>query len=299
LSADMENPVYQLDGVGFDYPNGEMVLQDIDCTIVRGQQVALLGANGSGKSTLLKLLNGLMPISRGSLQVFGESLCPENLSKEAFAFDFHRRVGFVFQNSDAQLFNANVWDEIAFGPVQLGWPEAQVRQAVEDIISRLELDHLRKRPPFRLSGGEKKQVALASALVMNPEVLLLDEPTNGLDPRTQRKLIRIIRALAAEGKTVITATHNLDIVNEIADRVLVFSEQHRLVASGDSQDILNNLALLSGVNLVDEAFHLHQHAAETIVHSHGSTHLNEVRSGMQPGTEQTNRKVNDCRLPMQ
>ena len=206
--------------------------------------MALLGANGSGKSTLLKLLNGLLFTREGTLEALGQVLSEESMANEEFSFAFRRRVGFVFQNSDAQLFNSNVWEEIAFGPVQLGWPAAEVNRVVDDVIAMLNLERFRQRPPFKLSGGEKRLVALASVLSLNPDVLLLDEPTSGLDPRTQRKLIRLIQQLGEAGKTIIAATHNLEIVEEIADRALVFSEDHHLVAAGSCEEILSNIGLL-------------------------------------------------------
>jgi len=271
LSVKSNKAIFELAGVAFDYPSGEKALQGIDLTIDRNEKVVLLGANGSGKSTLLKILNGLLFIKAGTIKAFGQDLSEKSLASEEFSFDFHRRVGFVFQNSDAQLFNSNVWEEIAFGPVQLGLPEKEVRRLVDDMIAMLGLEHLQQRPPFRLSGGEKKLVALASVLVLDPEVLLLDEPTNGLDPRTQRKLIRIIQQLSASGKTIISTTHNLEIVSEIADRVLVFSENHQLVAEGLCAEILSNIDLLAQVNLIDAEFHVHPHATETLVHAYGET----------------------------
>ncbi len=267
MSVDDE-AIFELKGVGFNYPSGEKALEGIDLTINRGEKVALLGANGSGKSTLLKLLNGLLFTREGTLKAFGHALSEESLANEEFSFAFRRRVGFVFQNPDAQLFNSNVWEEIAFGPVQLGLPEAEVHRLVDEVIAMLGLEHLRQRPPFKLSGGEKRLVALASVLSLNPDVLLLDEPTSGLDPRTQRKLIHLIRQLNRAGKTVITATHNLEIVEEIADRAMVFSEDHRLVAAGSCEEILGNIALLAQVNLVDEEFHLHPHGHQTLIHAH-------------------------------
>lgn len=268
MSANDTTNVFELKDVAFDYPSGEMALQGINMTIGKGERIALLGANGSGKSTLLKLLNGLMLVKSGELLAFGEKLTAENLSNEDFAFGFHRRIGFVFQNSDAQLFNTNVWEEIAFGPMQLGLPKDEINRIVKSMVDLLNLENLVKRPPFRLSGGEKKLVALASVLALDPDVLLFDEPTNGLDPRTQRKLIHMIQHLCSSGKTVITATHNLEIVTEIADRAMVFNEEHRLVANGLCGDILKDSALLASVNLIDEDFHVHSHDGTTVLHAH-------------------------------
>lgn len=261
--------VFELKNVGFSYPSGEKALEGINLDIRRGEKVALLGANGSGKSTLLKLLNGLLFTREGTIGVLGRALSEETMANEEFSFAFRRRVGFVFQKADAQLFNSNVWEEIAFGPVQLGWSAAEVTRVVEDVISMLNLERFRERPPFRLSGGEKRLVALGSVLSLNPDVLLLDEPTSGLDPRTQRKLIHLIQQLNRAGKTIIVTTHNLDIVEEIADRAIVFSEDHHLVAEGPSEQVLSDTALLVKANLVDPHFHKHRHEGD---HRHYHSH---------------------------
>ncbi len=265
-----DETVFELKDVGFSYPSGEKALEGINLTIGRGEKVALLGANGSGKSTLLKLLNALLFTRQGSIEALGQVLNEKIMANEEFSFAFRRRVGFVFQKADAQLFNANVWEEIAFGPVQLGWPAVEVNRVVDDVIAMLNLERFRHRPPFRLSGGEKRLVALASVLSLNPDVLLLDEPTNGLDPRTQRKVIHLIQQLNEAGKTLIITTHNLDIVEEIADRAIVFSEDHHIVADGAPPEMLSNKDLLLGVNLIDPQFHRHAHNGEhRHYHSHG------------------------------
>jgi cobalt/nickel transport system ATP-binding protein len=260
--------IFELKDVNFNYPSGERALEGINLTINKGEKVALLGANGSGKSTLLKLLNGLLFTKEGTLEALGQVLSEQSLANEEFSHAFRRRVGFVFQNSDAQLFNSNVFEEIAFGPVQLGWPEAEVNRVVDEVIAMLGLEHFRQRPPFRLSGGEKRLVALACVLSLNPDVLLMDEPTSGLDPRTQRKVIRLIQQMNEAGKTIITATHNLEIVEEIADRAVVFSEDHHLISMGSCEEVLCNIGLLVQVNLVDEEFHLHPHGSQTLIHAH-------------------------------
>lgn len=261
--------LFQLKDVCFHYPGGEEALSGINLAVYRGEKVVLLGANGCGKSTLLKVLDGLLFPDRGNIYAFGEILSEENLAREEFNFAFRRRVGFVFQNSEAQLFNSSVWEEIAYGPAQMGLRPEEVRRRVDEVISMLGLEHIRERPPFKLSGGEKKKVAIASVLSINPEVLLLDEPTNGLDPRTRRWLIDLIRLLNEAGKTVITATHDLEMVEEIADRVFVFSEEHRLVTAGAPEEILSDRELLLRVNLVDEQFHCHVHGGD---HRHYHAH---------------------------
>lgn len=266
----MAEPLFQLNHVTYHYPTGETALEGINLTIYEGEKVALLGANGSGKSTLLKILDGLLFPQSGNLTAFGETISEETLSNEEFSFAFRRRVGFVFQNSDAQLFNSSVWEEIAFGPVQLGLPREDVERRVDDVMRMLGLEHLRYRPPFKLSGGEKKKVAIASVLSINPMVLLFDEPTGGLDPRTQRWLINLMRALNAAGKTIVTTTHDLEIVDQIADRAVVLGEDHRIAAEGSVDEVLGNLDLLLRVNLIDEEFHRHLHQdGHRHFHAHG------------------------------
>ncbi|OPY56518.1 MAG: Nickel import ATP-binding protein NikO [Pelotomaculum sp. PtaU1.Bin035] len=249
--------LFELKDVCYHYPGGEEALSDINLSIRQGEKVALIGANGCGKSTLLNVLDGLLFPQKGSISSFGLILDEKNISKKDFNFAFRRRVGFVFQNCDAQLFNSSVWEEIAFGLVQLGLDTREVKRRVEDVMSMLGIGHLKDRPPFRLSGGEKKKVAIASVLSMNPEVILLDEPANNLDPRTQSWMIKLVKQLNHAGKTLVTTTHNLDIIEEIADRVVVFSEDHRIAAVGKPKEILDKRELLQQVNLVDEQFHRH------------------------------------------
>ncbi len=262
--------LFELKNVSYNYPGGEEALSGISMSVRQGEKVVLLGANGCGKSTLLKLLDGLLFPQQGSIYSFGEILNEENLGREEFSFAFRRRVGFVFQNSEAQLFNSSVWEEIAFGPLQMGLDNAEVCRRVEGVIDMLGLEHLKDRPPFKLSGGEKKKSAIASVLSINPEVILMDEPTNGLDPRTQSWLIGLIKQLNGAGKALIISTHNLDIVEEIADRVLVFGEDHRLIASGSPAEILSDRELLLKVNLVDDQYHRHVHdGGHRHYHAHG------------------------------
>ena len=218
--------VIQMKDITFKYTEQETALNNINLTVYQGEKLVLLGANGSGKSTLLKVMAGLIFPQNGLYEAFGHIIDEKNLEKEAFSNAFRRRVGVVFQNADTQLFSSEVWDEIAFGPLQLELSEEQVGRRVEEVIRILGLDHLRHRPPYHLSGGEKKKVAIASVLSTNPQVLLLDEPAAGLDPKTQRWLIDLLVELNKAGKTLVTATHDLDIVDEIADRVIVFKENH-------------------------------------------------------------------------
>ncbi len=173
----------------------------------------------------------------------------------------------VFQNPDVQLFNPTVWDEVSFAPLQLRWPKEQVVAAVDRTLELMRIAQLRDRPPYRLSGGEKKRVALASVIVLDPEVLLLDEPTSTLDPRSQSQIIDLIQEWKGSSKTVVTATHQLEIVEDIADRVVVLHEG-KVAASGSAAEILGNQELLLRANLV----HAHRHSHGSVIHSHPHIH---------------------------
>lgn len=257
-------PLFALDRVTCGYLPHQPVFEGMSLEIREGEKICILGANGSGKSTLLKLLCGLLFPSGGSFRAFGREINERYLEQEAAAKEYHRRVGFVFQNSEVQLFNTRVWDEIAFGPRQLGLGEEEVKRRVEDVMRMLDISHLGERSPYRLSGGEKKKVAVASVLVLNPSVLLLDELTSGLDPKTQRWLVELLLALHRQGRTIITATHDLQLAHAISDRTVVLSEQHQLVYDGPSQEALENRELLLAVNLIGE--YQHQHGREKHVH---------------------------------
>lgn len=263
----MTDVVFDVQDVTYRY-NDVTALNGLTLSIEKGQRVAILGANGSGKSTLLRLLDGLYFPDNGTISAFGGPLTEAHLQDEKFFFAFRRRVAFVFQNPDVQLFNPTVFDEVAFGPLQLRWPKEEIRRRVADILETMEISHLKDRSPHRLSGGEKKRVALASVLVLDPEVLLLDEPTAALDPKSQGQVVDFLVGWGGGAKTVVTATHDLDIVEGIADRCFVF--QHgRVVADGRPVEILHDQSLLERTNLI----HAHRHAHATgEVHSHPHLH---------------------------
>ena len=193
--------------------------------------------------------------------MYGAPLTEAALRQDDFNFSFRRRVGLVFQDTDVQLFSASVLDEVAFAPLQLGVSREEVNRRVEQALQALRIEKLRNRPPHRLSGGEKRRVALASLLSLDPQVWLLDEPTSGLDPRSQSWLVEFILKLRSEGRTVITATHDLEIAEEIATGIHVFDENHHLVASGTPGDILSDHDLLHRCNLS------HYHVPQTAGHA--------------------------------
>ena len=268
--------LFDLQNVSFDY-DGIPALNNLTLQIETGQQVALLGANGSGKSTLLRLLDGLCFPSKGSIKFGEEILTGDKLQRDNFSFAFRRRVAFVFQNPDVQLFNPTVFDEVAYGPLQMQWPAAQGRDRVEQTLNFMSISHLRERPPHRLSGGEKKRVALASALVLDPDVLLLDEPTATLDPRSQSQFIDLVQEWKDTSRTVITATHQLDIVEDISQSVFIM-EGGSVIASGPPAEMLRNTDLLLKANLV----HAHRHSHGGVVHSHPHVHRHSHNDDHQP-----------------
>ena len=259
-------PVFHITGASFQY-DGIVAIRDLSLAVEAGERTVLLGANGSGKSTLLRLLDGLCFPSQGCITAFGDPLTQNSLSNPTFNFNFRRRVGLVFQNPDAQLFNSTVFEEVAFGPLQLRWTKKDLHKRVEEILDFMGISHLRERPPYRLSGGEKKRVALASVIVLDPDVLLLDEPTATLDPRSTSQLVDLIQQWKGSTKTVITATQQLDIVEEIADRVLILQEG-RILADGTPSEILSDMDLLLKTNLI----HAHRHTHGGVVHAHPHLH---------------------------
>ena len=241
--------------VTYLYADGTPALDGVNLKIAAGDHLAVLGANGSGKSTLLRLLNGLLFSSSGTILFKGRELDEGTLSEPAFRAEFRSSVGFVFQNVDAQLFNATVFEEVAFGPRQLGLSETEVKGRAEDVLEFLGISHLADRPPFRLSGGEKRKVAIASVLSMNPEVLVFDEPFLGLDPRSQAWLVNTIQQLQSAGKTTIIATHALETLPRIANKAVVLSEDHTLVSGDSVENTLGNLEMLWAVNLLERTPH--------------------------------------------
>src|SRR3954463_9229467 len=228
------------EGLSFAYLDRFPALDDVSFDVAPGETLALLGANGCGKSTLLKLLDGLIFPTAGTYRAFGHPVTEDLLEDEQFSTAFRSRVGFIFQNTDAQVFSPSVREEVAFGPLQLGIRRDEVEQRIADVMQMLEIADLVDRAPYQLSGGQKKRVAIASVLVMNPEVLLFDEPTAALDPRTQQWLMELIVELNRAGKTIVLATHDLATLDTLADRCIVFGEDHRVAGEGSPDRILGD-----------------------------------------------------------
>ncbi len=262
-------PVFELTNVDYAYNERQVALKNINLTVQPGERIALLGANGSGKSTLLKILDALYWPTAGEFCAFGEPMTKETLLDDERAFAFRRRVGLVVQDPDVQLFSPTVWDEVTFAPLHLGLSKAEIVARAEWAMDLLGITKLRDRSPHRLSGGEKKKVALASVLSLRPDVWLLDEPTSALDPRSTSRLLDFFDDLKHEGKTIITATHDLDIVEEIADRVVMFCEEHEITVEGEPQNVLADEERLIECNLL----HAHRHKHGAVEHAHPHMHV--------------------------
>lgn len=221
------------------YSDGTVALKDISFRITHGESVGIIGANGAGKSTLLLHLNGYLEPTSGSIRIGDTPLSKGTLP------DIRRTVGMVFQDPDDQLFMPTVFDDVAFGPFNLGLSLPDVEQRVATALELVGAGHLRDKPPYHLSGGEKKRVAIATVLSMSPDILVMDEPTNGLDPFARRQLMGLLRDF---NHTRIFTSHDLDMVMELCDRVIVLHEGE-VWADGPARDIFSNDALLAECRL--------------------------------------------------
>jgi cobalt/nickel transport system ATP-binding protein len=226
-------------GLEFAYPDGTKALHDVSFEVGHGESIALVGANGAGKSTLLMHLNGLLSPRSGDVRVGDVPVTPKTLPI------VRRTVGMVFQDPDDQLFMPSVGEDVAFGPVNLGLPAEEVEKRVVSALTRVGSLALRDRPPYRLSGGEKRAVAIATVLAMQPDILVMDEPTSNLDPRARRRLIGLLGGFE---HTKIIATHDLDLAVDLCDRTLVMGGG-RLLADGPTREIFDDDDLLDRAGL--------------------------------------------------
>lgn len=239
----------RLENLQFSYKD-KAALKDINIKINEGESVALIGPNGCGKSTLLKILNGILMVKKGKYIFDGDEITEKKLNDSKFSKKFHKKIGFIFQNSNAQLFCSTVYDEVAFGPRQMGITEDVVRSRVMDCLELLDIEDLKDREPYNLSGGEKKRVAIASVLSLNPEVLVLDEPLNEIDPKGKRFLRELLIKLNESGKTIICSTHEFGYIKGIFKRGIVFSENHEVIRDDDFSKILDDVEFLEENNIL-------------------------------------------------
>ena len=230
----MSHHIVEVQDLRFAYPDGNEALSGLSFRIHHGESVAIVGANGAGKSTLLLHLNGCLVPKQGTVRIGDFPLTEKTLS------DVRRTVGMVFQDPDDQLFMPTVYDDVAFGPLNLGLPFDEVDARVRAALATVGGEHLAKRPPYRLSGGEKRAVAIATVLSMSPNILVLDEPTSNLDPRARRNLITLLHGFE---HTKIIATHDLDMVMDLCGRTIVMHRGH-ILADGPTRDIFADDRLL-------------------------------------------------------
>ena len=238
-------PLLETDNVTYTYPNGPApALSGVSVTITAGSKIALVGANGAGKSTLLLMLNGILRPDSGEVRFSGRPLAYDNRSLR----DLRRRVGFVFQNPDVQIIAPTVEADVAFGPVNLGLPPDAVHRAVRDALGYVGLRGYEKRPPHHLSGGEKKRVAIAGILAMEPAVLVFDEPTSSLDPASSEEVMELLDELASGGRTVLVSTHDVELAYRWADSVILM-EHGRVLARGPPEEVFSDHDLLAAARL--------------------------------------------------
>ncbi|PIV42275.1 MAG: nickel ABC transporter ATP-binding protein, partial [Nitrospirae bacterium CG02_land_8_20_14_3_00_44_33] len=223
--------VFNVKKISYAYKNGKKAVDEVSFSVKNGESLTIIGANGSGKSTLLYLLDGLLAPESGDIEIFGRNI------KGNFPPELRQRVALLFQNPQAQLFLLSVWDELCFGPLQLGLEKSEIQKRTEELLELLDIKHLKDRGPWDLSGGEMRKAAFGACLSVNPDVLLLDEPTTGLDPRSQVEFVDLINELRHAGKTIVTATHDLGIIEDISDRTVVIGEDHRLLTEGNTWDV--------------------------------------------------------------
>jgi cobalt/nickel transport system ATP-binding protein len=229
----MQTPAIEVKNVSFSYPDGTKALEEVSFSVDCGRTLGVVGPNGAGKSTLLLLLGGILS-GTGSIRILGTEVCDRNIAA------VRRAVGLVFQDPDNQLFSPTVFDDVAFGPLNMGLQKQKVQESVAAALDAVDMSGAIRRSSHHLSFGEKKRICLATVLSMNPQVLLLDEPTANLDPRHRREFIALLKKLAV---TKVVVTHDLELVAQLADTVLVL-DRARAVIAGPARTMLTNEALL-------------------------------------------------------
>lgn len=221
-------PIINLSHISYNYEEVS-ALNDISLEIYAGELIFFTGPNGCGKSTLFKLLNGLIFPTKGEYYFDNKKIDKNTLQDNMFAKNFHKRIGYIFQNPDVQLFNATVYDEIAFGPRQMNLNEDIIHQRVNELLIYLNIQHLQDRPPYHLSGGEQKKVALAAILALNPDVLMIDEPLNGLDNKTRQWFKDFLMDFIKANKTILISTHEQELLSLPHSRIIKFNDKHTIL----------------------------------------------------------------------
>lgn len=230
----MSHHIIEIENLDYTYPDGKRALNSVNLRIFHGESVGIVGANGAGKSTLLMQLVGVLFPNSGEVRIGDIPVIKKTLS------EIRQRVGIVFQNSDEQLFMNTVYEDVAFGPRNYKLSEEEVKKRVLESLETVGISHLIDRPPYKLSGGEKRSAAIATVLAMNPDILVMDEPTTALDPKARRRLINLLKGFSY---TKIITTHDLDMVLEICDRTIVLNKG-KVIADGPTLNIFEDDNLL-------------------------------------------------------
>jgi len=230
----MSHHIVEAGNIHFTYPDGTVALDGVSFRITHGESVALVGENGAGKSTLLLHLNGCLTAQKGTVQIGDSLLTAKNVNI------VRRTVGMVFQNPDDQLFMPTVFDDVAFGPLNLGLPEPEVELKAVEALMIVRVEHLRKRPPYKLSQGEKRAVSIATVLAVSPDILVMDEPASSLDPKSRSRLIELLKTFH---HTKIIATHDLDMAMDLCERTIVM-HKGKIVADGVTTELFQDENLL-------------------------------------------------------
>ena len=234
----------KVENLSYSYDDGTKALTDVNLEIKKGDMVSLLGKNGAGKSTLFLHFNGIFKPTKGRILIDGEELKYDKKS----LIKFRQKVGIVFQNPDDQLFAPTVEEDVAFGPLNLGLSQEETQKRVDDALKKVGMDGFQRKAPHHLSGGQKKRVAIAGILAMQPELMVLDEPTSGLDPQGAIDILELLYELNDEGMTIIISTHDVDLVPNYAKKVFVLVEGS-LIAEGTPKEIFAQPEILEKANL--------------------------------------------------
>lgn len=235
----MHVPILELKDISYQYSDHTVALKNVSLKIERGRKIALLGNNGAGKSTLLLHLNAILIPSTGHMLFRGKRITYKRIEKQKL----RQHVGIVFQNPDSQLFASSVYEDIKYGPRNMGWTPEKVKEAVDAAMALTETDSLKEKPPHFLSLGQKKRVAIAGVLAMNPELLILDEPTAGLDPYYTKKIMNILNTIQNENRTIIISTHDVNLAFEWADEVWIMNDG-QIISSGCPTIVFQDEAIL-------------------------------------------------------
>lgn len=240
----MTDTILDADTIRFCYPGAGEALKGVSFSIKKGKKVAILGANGAGKSTILLMLNGMLRPTSGEIRFFGKTI---SYSRSDLR-EIRRRIGFVYQDPDRQILAPTVWQDVAFGPVNLDYDEEKVRQVVRDALRQVGLAGFDRRVPHHLSGGEKKRVAIAGILAMDPDILVLDEPTSSLDPAGAADIMELLDELNVQGKTIILSTHDVELAHQWADDVILMNKG-TVICQGPPQEIFTRHDLIATTSL--------------------------------------------------